>query len=90
MDHSLPMDHLTHSCILAWVIAQTEEPHGLQSLGPQESGHDLATEHAYIIKVRVKCGDWTLLIHAPLYSQVGLSDSISECHESDPSTNIRS
>lgn len=58
--------------------------------GSQESGHDLATEHACIIKVHVKCGDWTLLIHAPLYSQVGFSHCISECHKSDPSANIRS
>lgn len=56
MDHSLPMDHLTHSCILAWVMAHTEKPHGLQSLGSQESGHDLATEHACIIKVTLYKG----------------------------------
>ena len=35
----------THSSILAWRIPQTEEPGGLQSMGPQRVGHDLATEH---------------------------------------------
>ena len=34
----------THSSIIAWEIPQTEEPGGLQSLGLQRSGHDLATE----------------------------------------------
>ena len=30
----------THSCILAWRIAQTEEPGGLQSMGLQRVRHD--------------------------------------------------
>ena len=30
----------THSSFLAWEIPQTEEPGGLQSLGPQRVGHD--------------------------------------------------
>ena len=38
-------DHLekgiaTHSSILAWRIPWTEEPSGLQSMGPQRVGHD--------------------------------------------------
>ena len=33
----------THSNILAWRIPQTEEPGGLQSIGSQRDGHDLAT-----------------------------------------------
>ena len=36
----------THSSILAWEIAQTEEPGGLQSMGPQRVGHNWVTEHA--------------------------------------------
>ena len=36
----------THSSILAWRIPWTEEPGGLQSIGSQRVGHDLATEHA--------------------------------------------
>ena len=30
----------THSSILAWRIAWTEEPGGLQSIGSQRVGHD--------------------------------------------------
>ena len=30
----------THSSILAWRIAGTEEPGSLQSMGPQRAGHD--------------------------------------------------
>ena len=29
-----------HSSILAWIIPWTEEPGGLQSMGPQRAGHD--------------------------------------------------
>ena len=34
----------THSSILAWRIPWTEEPCGLQSMGSQRVGHDLATK----------------------------------------------
>ena len=34
----------THSSILAWRIPWTEKPGGLQSMGLQRVGHDLATE----------------------------------------------
>ena len=34
----------THSSIPAWIIPGTEEPEGLQSMGSQELGHDLATK----------------------------------------------
>ena len=34
----------THSSILAWEIPWTEEPGGLQSMGSQRAGHDLATK----------------------------------------------
>ena len=34
----------THSSILAWRIPWTEEPGGLQSVGSQRVGHDLATK----------------------------------------------
>ena len=37
----------THSSILAWRIPWTEEPGGLQSVGPQRAGHDIATEHRH-------------------------------------------
>ena len=35
----------THSSILAWEIPRTEEPGGLQSMGSQRVGYDLATKH---------------------------------------------
>ena len=34
----------THSRILAWTIPWTEELGGLQSMGSQRDGHDLAIE----------------------------------------------
>ena len=34
-----------HSRILAMEIPWTEEPGGIQSMGPQRVRHDLATEH---------------------------------------------
>ena len=34
----------THSITLAWEIPWTEEPGGLQSMGVQRVGHDLATK----------------------------------------------
>ena len=33
----------THSSILAWRVPWTEEPGGLQSMGSQRVGHNLAT-----------------------------------------------
>ena len=40
-------DVATHSSILAWEIAWTEEPGRLQSVGLQRAGHDWATEQSY-------------------------------------------
>ena len=37
----------TQSSILAWKIPWTEEPDGLQSMGSQMVGGDLATERTY-------------------------------------------
>ena len=34
----------THSSILAWEIPWAEEPGGLQPMGSQSTGHNLATE----------------------------------------------
>ena len=34
----------THSSVLAWRIPWAEEPGGLQPMGSQGVGHDLATE----------------------------------------------
>ena len=40
----LKKEMATHSSILAWKIAWTEEPGGLQSMGWQRVGHDFATK----------------------------------------------
>ena len=37
---SLEAGMATHSSILAWRIPRTEEPGGLQSIGPQRVRHD--------------------------------------------------
>ena len=34
----------THSSVLAWKFPWTEEPGGLQAMGSQRTGHDLATK----------------------------------------------
>ena len=46
----LEKEMATHSSILAWRIPWTEEPGGLQSMGSQRVGKDLATKekHAYM------------------------------------------
>ena len=36
----LEKEMVTHSSILAWIIPQTEEPVGLQSMGSYKVGHD--------------------------------------------------
>ena len=41
----LEKEMATHSSILAWEIPWTEEPGGLQSMGWQTAGHNLATKH---------------------------------------------
>ena len=43
-DDPLEEDMATHSSILAWRIPWTEEPGGLQSMGSQRVGHDLAVK----------------------------------------------
>ena len=40
----LEKEMATCSSILAWEIPWTEEPGGLQSMGSQRVGHDLATK----------------------------------------------
>ena len=44
MGSDLEEETATHSSILAWKIPWTEEPGGLQSMGLQRVGHDLATK----------------------------------------------
>ena len=40
----LEKEMAAHSSILAWRIPWTEEPGGLQSMGSQRVGHNLATK----------------------------------------------
>ena len=40
----LEKEMATHSSILAWRIPWTEDPAGLQFMGSQRAGHDLATK----------------------------------------------
>ena len=49
----------THSSILAWEISWAEEPGGLQSMGLQRGGHDLATKHAQLTSPLVEAS-WRL------------------------------
>ena len=37
---ALEKEMATHSTTLAWKIPWTEEPGGLQSMGPRRAGHD--------------------------------------------------
>ena len=47
----------THSSILAWKIPWTEGPDGLQSMGSQKVGHNLATKKHQRIKIKI---EWKL------------------------------
>ena len=40
----------THSSILAWEILWTDDPGGLQSIGLQRVGHNLATKQQTLLK----------------------------------------
>ena len=44
---------VTHSSILAWETPWTEEPGGLQSMGSQRVGHNLATKQLTIICIYI-------------------------------------
>ena len=58
----LEKEMATHSSILAWAIPGTEELGGLQSMGSQRAGHDLATTQQH------SC--FTLLCEFLLYNEV--------------------
>jgi len=46
MDSPVPLENemANHSSILAWKIPWAEESNGLQAMGSQRVGHDLATK----------------------------------------------
>ena len=46
-EEPLEEEMATHSSLLAWRIAWTEEPGGLQPLGLQQVGHDLLRAHTH-------------------------------------------
>ena len=46
----LEKEMAAHSSVLAWEIPWTEQPGGLQSMGSQRVGHDLATKQHDNIK----------------------------------------
>ena len=53
----LEEEMVTHSSVLAWEIPQTEEPGGLQSMGSQKGGHNLATkEQQHMMSRGEACG----------------------------------
>jgi len=54
-----------HSSILAWKIPWTQEPGGLQFMGPQSVGHDSVTEH-----VKTKYMSLAYCIHYGTYHNV--------------------
>ena len=43
----------THSSIFAWEIPWTEEPGGLQTMGPQRFRHDFVTQQQQMTSVRM-------------------------------------
>ena len=45
----------TVSSILAWETPWKEDPGGLQSMGSQRAGYDLATEHTPIGNLNTSC-----------------------------------
>ena len=45
-EETLEEEMATYSSIVAWEIPWTEKPRGLQSMGSQIVGHDLAMEQA--------------------------------------------
>ena len=48
LEYPLEEEMATYSSILAWRIPWTEEPGGLQSMGPQRVERDWVTKHIYM------------------------------------------
>ena len=71
-EESLEKGLATHSSVLAWKIAWTEEPGGLQSMGSQKLGHDWATNtftFAYTYMYMYVCiYIYIYYIHTHIYS----------------------
>ena len=69
----------THRSILAWKIPWTEEPGGLQSMGPQRAGRTAHTaqhtvNHFLVITIlRMEIVDWMQVTVSPSAVNVGLA-----------------
>ena len=50
-ENPLEKEMATHSSILAWEIPWTEEPSGLQSMGPQRIGQNLGNKQQQLVYV---------------------------------------
>ena len=49
----------THSSILAWEVAWTEEPGGIQSMESQRVGHDCVTKQAHTHEMKKHAGEFS-------------------------------
>ena len=56
-EDSLEKETATHLSTLAWEIPWTEEPGGLQSMGPQSVRHDLATQQQQQFLILLQTGN---------------------------------
>ena len=57
----------THSSILAWRIPRTEEPGGLQSIGPFRVTHDwIDLAQNYLVKMHFFWGNWYKFLNVKL------------------------
>ena len=65
-EEPLKKEMAVHFSILAWEIPQTEEPGGLQSIGLQRVGHDLAAKPPIILNIYVHTATYTKLIKPPM------------------------
>ena len=79
----LEKEKVTHCSILAWEISWTEEPSGLQSMGPQRVGHDWAIKQQQELKLDLHrgqigfcdqglqvCGAWDVFLEMPLLTWI--------------------
>ena len=55
-----------HSSALAWRIPRTEEPGRLQSMGSQESGHDLETKPPPPLQLLNRAREYTIFSNHPI------------------------
>ena len=66
----------THSSILAWETPWTDEPGGLQSIGSQRVGYDLATKQQFQISVLKE-----YILHCDVCNQLKFQVGIEGIHK---------